>query len=350
LAILSILEIGGNFRLKAALKNELPIEVMRTMVDWVDYFHHQGGAAWLDVSPSPDNLVYEVIRPGDKGILVQGDSWMELMELNPISGKPNKSGQSIFYDYLDPKFGNIGYINAGVGSFSPSLADGQLRFLRERKSIDPKYIFFYMDQTDLGDEIFRYANYVRRSDGWLVGIDEDKYFQFKSQYGEIVEFSDSRFKSLGLIKYELGKIYRKLFKDQDITQLDTIISPLARGATPAQQKFIESAIDGYIQQALKSTSLEKLVLVAHPHLRHLTKENSYQDNAYDYLVGAFNRLSSDQKKRICVAYITPEKFYEYKAIDEVFREGDPTSHLTPDFQFRQFPIALAKTVNKCVFN
>jgi hypothetical protein len=43
--ILMVLEFGGYLRLKAALKKELPVEVMRTMVDWVDYFHHHRGGS-----------------------------------------------------------------------------------------------------------------------------------------------------------------------------------------------------------------------------------------------------------------------------------------------------------------
>lgn len=215
--------------------------------------------------------------------------------------------------------------------------------------IEPKYIIFYMDQTDLGDEIFRYANYLRREGGSLVGIDEDKYFQFKSQYGEIVEFSDSKIKSLGLIKYELKKIFRKFYKDQEITQLDTITSPLVKGANYDQRKIIEAAVDGYIQQALSDSSLKKLLLVAHPHIRHLTKDSPYKDNAFNYLSEAYDRLPPSQKMRVCVAYISPEKLYKYKAINEVYRDGDPTSHLAPRFQFNDFPIALANELNNCVF-
>lgn len=93
---LGLLEIGGYLRLEAALKKELPVNVMRTMIAWVDYFHHHRGAVWLNANPSPSDLVYEVVKKGGNGILLQGDSWIEALELDQSTGKPKKSGSSFF--------------------------------------------------------------------------------------------------------------------------------------------------------------------------------------------------------------------------------------------------------------
>jgi len=345
--ILMILEFGGKLRLQAALKKELPVEVMRSMIDWVDYFHHHRGAEWLDQAPKPENLVYEVVKPGSNPILLQGDSWIQLMEIDPQSGIPLKTKNSVFLEHLAPSLKNLGYVNAGVVSFAPSLADGQLRFLRERKNIDPSYILFFMDQTDLGDEIYRYSKLLHKNDGALTKIDEDKYFQYKSQYQEIVDFHDARFKSIGLLQYELTKIIRKLYKDHSATDVEQIVRAMANDLTPEQEKIISTAVNTYIQQALKSDVLKKLILVAHPHLRHLSSEGAYKNNAYDYLIKAYEALPAKQKKRVCVAYVFPEKYYDFKDLRDVFRVGDPTSHLAPDFQYRQFPSALSNIVNQC---
>jgi len=345
--ILMILEFGGHLRLQAALKKELPVEVMRSMIDWVDYFHHHRGAEWLDQVPKPENLAFEVVKPGSNPILLQGDSWVQLMEIDPQSGVPLKTKNSVFFDNLAPSLKNLGYINAGVVSFAPSLADGQLRFLRERKNIDPSYILFFMDQTDLGDEIYRYSKLLHKKNGALIRIDEDKYFQYKSQYQEIVDFHDARFKSIGLLQYELTKIIRKRLKDHSSTDVEQIVQAMSNELTPEQEKIVDSAIAGYIQQSLTSDSLKKLILVAHPHLRHLTLESAYKNNAHDYLLKAYKALPPNQQKRVCISYVSPEKYYQFTDQRDIFRVGDPTSHLAPDFQYKQFPAALAYIANQC---
>jgi len=38
ISIFIIFEISGHIRLSFVLKKELPVEVMRSMIDWVDFF------------------------------------------------------------------------------------------------------------------------------------------------------------------------------------------------------------------------------------------------------------------------------------------------------------------------
>ncbi len=51
------------------------------------------------------------------------------------------------------KKNNIGLINAGVGSFSPSLMQIQYGILEEDFNIKPNVVIAYIDQTDIGDEL-----------------------------------------------------------------------------------------------------------------------------------------------------------------------------------------------------
>ena len=342
------LEIGGYLRLAAASKKELPVSVMRVMQDWVSFFHHHRGGVWLGEPKLPESLVFEIVKPGKEIILLQGDSWIEKLEIDPVSHAPNKSGDSVFFNALIPSLQLDGYVNAGVGSFAPSLAEGQLRFLKTQFGFDPQYLVFYMDQTDLGDELYRYAHLIKRQDGKITDINQDNYFQFKSQYKEVVDFHDSTFKSFGWIRYELTKAIRKISKDSDIIQLDRILSPLEQTLTPDQIRIIDTAVSGYIAEALSSAHLKKLVLVAHPHLRHLSKTSAYQNNAYDFLMRAYEQLPQDQKSRVCLRYIEPKQYYQFSTYEDVFYKEDPTSHLRPDFQKNQFPKALANALNACV--
>ena len=56
------------------------------------------------------------------------------------------------------KKNNIGLINAGVGSFSPSLMQIQYGILEEDFNIKPNVVIAYIDQTDIGDELCRYKD------------------------------------------------------------------------------------------------------------------------------------------------------------------------------------------------
>jgi len=342
------LEMGGYLRLAVASKKELPISVMRVMMEWASFFHHHRGGWWLDESKSPESLVFEIVKPDKEIIMLQGDSWVEKMEMDPINHTPNKSGESVFFNALIPALQSDGYVNAGVGSFAPSLAEGQLQFLKARFGFDPQYLVFYMDQTDLGDELYRYASLITRKDGKIIDIEQDNYFQFKGQYKELVDFHDSTLKSFGLLRYEIAKAIRKISKDNDIVQLDKIMSPVEQTLTPDQVRIIDIAVSGYIQEALSSDRLKKLVLVAHPHLRHLSKTSPYQNNAYDFLMRAYERLPQNQKSRVCIRYLEPRQHYKFNTYEDIFYKEDPTSHLRPDFQKNQFPKALANALNTCV--
>ena len=56
------------------------------------------------------------------------------------------------------KKNNIGLINAGVGSFSPSLMQIQYGILEEDFNIKPNVVIAYIDQTDIGDELCWYKD------------------------------------------------------------------------------------------------------------------------------------------------------------------------------------------------
>lgn len=131
IGIFIVFEISGHIRLSFALKKELPVEVMRSMIDWVDYFHHHRGAVWLSNNDLPQSLVFEKVKLGNEFILLQGDSWIERIETNLSDGKPKQNRESVFFNELSPSLKSLGYINAGIGSFSPSLAEGQLKFLKK---------------------------------------------------------------------------------------------------------------------------------------------------------------------------------------------------------------------------
>ena len=56
------------------------------------------------------------------------------------------------------KKNNLGLINAGVTSFSPSLMQLQYEILEKDFNIKPNIVVAYFDQTDFGDELCRYKD------------------------------------------------------------------------------------------------------------------------------------------------------------------------------------------------
>ena len=60
------------------------------------------------------------------------------------------------------KKNNIGIINAGVTSFSPSLMKLQYEILEKDFNIRPNIVVAYIDQTDIGDDFCRYRPVVER--------------------------------------------------------------------------------------------------------------------------------------------------------------------------------------------
>ena len=102
------------------------------------------------VSYDSSHLLYTTINEyssaRSKNILIQGDSWAE------------RASSVGAYNYLkkESKKNNLGLINAGISSYSPSPMSIQLFILRKDFNIFPNTIVAIIDQTDIADEIYRY--------------------------------------------------------------------------------------------------------------------------------------------------------------------------------------------------
>ena len=102
------------------------------------------------INKDEKNLFYTKIIPYSekrkKNILIQGDSWAEM------------ASKKINFDYIKnyASTNNYGVINAGISSYSPSPMTAQLYILRKEFKLNPSIIIAIIDQTDLGDEIFRH--------------------------------------------------------------------------------------------------------------------------------------------------------------------------------------------------
>ena len=98
---------------------------------------------------SISNLLFSVVRPfsrsNNHNIIIQGDSWAKAAQFSQK-----------FLKRVSKK-NHAGIIHSGVPSFSLSPMTIQLAFLRDDFAFHPSIIIGIIDQTDIGDELFRYT-------------------------------------------------------------------------------------------------------------------------------------------------------------------------------------------------
>ena len=144
--------------------------------------------------PKVEDLLFTTINNiEDKEVIIlfQGDSWMEQLT--------HHADRNFIGINLIQKFGikkKVGFINAGIGSYSPSLMNLQLDVLEEDFKIFPNIVITYIDQTDVGDENCRYKNNKIYKNETLVSIQPEAQLMYR----DIFNYSEI---------YGLSKIYLK---------------------------------------------------------------------------------------------------------------------------------------------
>ena len=124
------------------------------------------------------------------------------------------------------------------------------------------------------------------------------------------------------------------------------LSPLSRELTNEENENIKVAILGYINEALRSDKLKKLLIVTHPHLKHLSGVR-YTNQMHNSVMVAYQDLDQNQKSKVCISVIEPLNSYKFVSLDDIFYVNDPTSHLKPEYQIIQFPRELARSLSSC---
>ena len=117
-------------------------------------------------------------------ILLQGDSWIEQL---------NDPRYKMSYNLINnfAKKNDLGLINAGVTSFSPSLMQLQYEILEKDFNIKPNIVVAYIDQTDIGDELCRYKNNrIYDKNNTLVAVKKENYSRATYDYTKIFYISE----------------------------------------------------------------------------------------------------------------------------------------------------------------
>ena len=250
--------------------------------------------------PKVEDLLFTTINNiEDKEIIVlfQGDSWMEQLT-SPVDD--NFISVKLVQQFKSQK--KVGFINAGTGSYSPSLMNLQLDVLEEDFKIFPNIVITYIDQTDIGDENCRYKNNKIYKNETLVSIQHEAQLMYRDifNYSEIYGLSKIYLKDNSKIsktfqlinfkfKYNLKKngirFYRKYISnlESDKEKLKkcygSAIQKYLIDPNDSDIKYFEDSITEYIKKIERKKHIKKLIFITAPHKKNFYK-NSYQKGYY----------------------------------------------------------------------
>ena len=146
----------------------------------IHHIREESNLNLLFKKPKVEDLLFTTINDLDgKEIIVlfQGDSWMEQIT---FSGDNNFISVKLVQKFKSKK--EIGFINAGTASYSPSIMNLQLDVLEKEFEIFPNIIIAYIDQTDIGDENCRYKYNKIYKDGVLKSVQPELYLMYKDLF------------------------------------------------------------------------------------------------------------------------------------------------------------------------
>ena len=311
-----------------------------------------------------DNYLYSVIEnynDSKKNILFQGDSWMEQINLEKESLMTVKNFS---------QKNNLGTINGGTTSFSPTLMKLQYKILKKDFNIKPNIVVAYIDQTDVGDEICRYKNkrYFDKNNN-LLGIKRDKFSRSIYDYSKIykkseiyLNYENDLIKNFHLtnffIEFKIKRLIVKIKniglyglknKDQARCYYGEIQNYLKNYLTKEDKAYFLNSIENYINTIINDPNIHTLLLVTFPH-----RNNLYEKDHIDYYKVNVSNLIEEKLKKINskkIKHINFTKDFEKNSkIDfKIFREGDPASHLneTPhnEIFIKKILVNIKKVIN-----
>ena len=244
--------------------------------------------------PKVEDLLFTTINNiEDKEVIIlfQGDSWMEQLT-SPVDD--NFISVKLVQQFKSQK--KVGFINAGTGSYSPSLMNLQLDVLEEDFKIFPNIVITYIDQTDVGDENCRYKNNKIYKNETLVSIQPEAQLMYRDifNYSEIYGLSKIYLKDNSKIsktfqlmnfkfKYNLKKngirFYRKYISnlESDKEKLKkcygSAIQKYLIDPNDSDIKYFEDSITEYIKKIERKKHIKKLIFITAPHRKNFYKDS-----------------------------------------------------------------------------
>ena len=292
--------------------------------------HHLRGlddTKWK-LNKNPENALYNAIAPfndSQDNILIQGDSWAAQFE--------TKLSRKTLLNFATEN--QVGIINAGASSYAPSVMTIQLRKLRQKFNIHPNHIVAIIDQTDIGDELCRYA--IRRqisNSGQLIRVSPEPFesnetYKLKLFFQKQTILRSDKFALQKLVESVSLKVRHNLSKEKRRCRWREISRPLLRGITKEEEQDFISAINRYVDEVFLSSHVKSLHIVAHPHRNHFSNEPKNRYVLYNgTLIRSALATSKHRAKVILLDFLKRDfGLFLLNPITEPFREGDSSSHL-----------------------
>ena len=330
------------------------LESLRFHKKYSKIIHHlrDSDGRW-DIKGKPENYLFSTINKfsaDKKNVLLQGDSWIEQM-----SGE-NKTSSNLIKNFA--KNNNLGIINGGTSSHSPSLMQLQYKILEKDFNIKPNIVVAYIDQTDFGDELCRYKDKrVYDNNNVLIAIKNEAYTRAGYDYTKIYNISEiallynsklkRTFKLTNFfIKYSILRLIEKSksikkygWQDKNISKcwveetLKYLIS-----AKKNEIAYFENRVRDYINFLKSKEYIEKIILVTFPHKNHFgynisnNKKNLYSINVSNII----EEILKSEKK---IYHLNFSKLiFDGKIIlkNNEFSETDSASHLKDEYHANIF--------------
>lgn len=334
----AFLNYGAKLRFENIERQTYPRLILTKIPGLMDEVHHFRDKKYF--RGSFESLIFDGAE--NSSTLILGDSWIERF-----------SDETFTTQMLSEVFDEIP-LNAGVGSYSPTLMLGMFNYLKENYKISPSRVLIYLDQTDFGDEIVRYkkiygVDFLKKS----IFFDRkkrsnDSWHNQVNIYELIKDFSADQ-NILGWINFEYKKFRLKTGEKTKHPSFSEILDFLQKRPKPDDRKHFLERLSSLVDR-IHDSGIQKVALFTHPHRGHLTGQFTFdvQEFALEFGRAWASRAATNSDKRggqLCVIRLDPKE----SDVDAIFfnAQEDPASHLKGVFQSKRFPLAVAKAANTC---
>ena len=127
------------------------------------------------------------------------------------------------------------------------------------------------------------------------------------------------------------KIYKNNYKLR--CGKNQILAPLKNGIKDHEKLYIIEVLSDYFDEAFSSLNLKELIIVTHPHKKHLSNDYIFDVGT---LIQEAKEKSIYRKKIKAISFSEKLKKYSDNQINEIFIENDPYSHLNDDYFLNTF--------------
>ena len=112
-----------------------------------------------------------------------------------------------------------------------------------------------------------------------------------------------------------------------------ILALLENGIKNHEKLYIIEVLNDYFDEVFSSSNLKVLIIVTHPHKRHLSNDFIFNVGT---LIKEAKENSSYRKKIKSITFSENLKNYSDNQINEIFIKNDPYSHLNDDYFLNTF--------------